>query len=222
MEELRTLTTVNFYSLLLSVFAILAGIKTVVTLFEWLFHKLGIETKWMRQKREEHELLIQTAKNLSSLQKKHEADVQQSIIHDKKIKNELSSFMEEMKESIEETQREIRNFAENRVNDRKQSIKIQEELSGAIKTVTKMGGIRDEQINALICGNKELLGAEIDKRYRQYIALDGIPESDVDEFDDIYTAYKDLGGNHSRDTKYSYVKDHLPVIPVKTKLVTKT
>lgn len=196
MEEIRALTTVDFQSLVLSVFAILVGIKTMVTLFEWLFHKLGIETKWMRQKREEHELLIQTAKNLSSLQEKHEADVQQSIIHDKKIKEELSSFIDEMKETMGETQQGIRQFAE-------------------------MGRIRDEQIKALICGNKELLGSEIDKRYRQYIALGGIPESDVDEFDDIYTAYKDLGGNHSRDTKYSYVKDHLEVIPVKTKLIMK-
>lgn len=196
MEEIRALTTVDFQSLVLSVFAILVGIKTMVTLFEWLFHKLGIETKWMRQKREEHELLIQTAKNLSSLQEKHEEDVKQSIIHDRKIKEELSSFIDEMKETMGETQQGIRQFAE-------------------------MGRIRDEQIKALICGNKELLGSEIDKRYRQYIALGGIPESDVDEFDDIYTAYKDLGGNHSRDTKYFYVKDHLEVIPVKTKLIMK-
>lgn len=196
MEEIRALTTVDFQSLVLSVFAILVGIKTMVTLFEWLFHKLGIETKWMRQKREEHELLIQTAKNLSVLQEKHEEDVKQSIIHDRKIKEELSSFIDEMKETMGETQHGIRQFAE-------------------------MGRIRDEQIKALICGNKELLGSEIDKRYRQYIALGGIPESDVDEFDDIYTAYKDLGGNHSRDTKYFYVKDHLEVIPVKTKLIMK-
>lgn len=196
MEEIRALTNINFYSLFLSVFVILVGIKTMVSLFEWLFHKLGIETKWMRQKREEHELLIQTAKNLSFLQEKHEEDVKQSITHDKKIKDELSSFIDEMKETMGETQQGIKQFAE-------------------------MGRIRDEQIKSLICGNKELLGSEIDKRYRQYIALDGIPESDVDEFDDIYTAYKDLGGNHSRDTKYSYVKDHLTVIPVKTKLVTK-
>lgn len=221
MNEILALTNINFYSLFLSVFVILVGIKTIVSLLEWLFQKLGIETKWMRQKREEHELLIQTSKNLYSLQKKHEEDVQQSIVHDKKIKDELSSFINEMKETIAETQREIRKYAENRVNDRKQSIEIQKELSGAIKNVTKMGNIRDDQINALICGNKELLGSEIDKRYRQYIALNGIPESDVDEFDDIYTAYKNLGGNHSRDVKYSYVKDHLPVIPVKTKLVTK-
>ena len=96
---------------------------------------------------------------------------------------------------------------------------MQEQLADSMKKITENELIRDKQIHALLRGNKELLGAEIDKRYRQYIALDGIPESDVEEFDDIYTAYKDLGGNHSRDTKYFYVKNHLSVIPVKTKLV---
>lgn len=72
-----------------------------------------------------------------------------------------------------------------------------------------------------MCGNKELLGAEIDRRYREYISLDGIPESEVDEFNDIYSAYKRLNGNHRRDAKYNYVKDHLSVIPVETTLVVK-
>ncbi|MCI8661520.1 MAG: hypothetical protein HFG54_14965 [Lachnospiraceae bacterium] len=70
-----------------------------------------------------------------------------------------------------------------------------------------------------MCGSKELLGAEIDKRYREYIALNGIPESEVSEFDDIFNAYKGLMGNHTRDTKYNYVKNHLTIIPVETKLV---
>lgn len=144
MEEIHTLTTIDLDSVFVSVFIILLSFKAVVSVLEWTIHKLGLETKWMRKKREEHNLIIQTSQNLAALQ---------------------------------------------------------------------------QQIHALLRGNKELLGAEIDKRYRQYIALDGIPESDVEEFDDIYTAYKDLGGNHSRDTKYFYVKNHLSVIPVKTKLV---
>lgn len=144
MEEIHALTTIDLDSVFVSVFIILLSFKAVVSVLEWTIHKLGLETKWMRKKREEHNLIIQTSQNLAALQ---------------------------------------------------------------------------QQIHALLRGNKELLGAEIDKRYRQYIALDGIPESDVEEFDDIYTAYKDLGGNHSRDTKYFYVKNHLSVIPVKTKLV---
>lgn len=221
MEEIRALTTIDFYYLFISVFMMLIGIKAIICLFEWIVQKFGIETKWMRKRREEHDLLIQTSKNLASLQSKHNEDVKQSIIHDKKIKDELSVFMNDMKTSITETQNELKKFAENRVNDREQSIRIQKELTDAIKAIIDGEKNRDEQIQSLICGNKELLGAEIDKRYRQYIALDGIPESDVDEFDDIYISYKNLGGNHSRDTKFSYVKNHLTVIPVKTKLVIK-
>lgn len=176
MEEIRALATIDLNSVFVSVFIILLGFKAVVSVLEWTIHKLGLETKWMRKKREEHDLIIQTSQNLSALQQKHNYDVGQSV-------------------------------------------KMQEQLADSMKKITENELIRDKQIHALLRGNKELLGAEIDKRYRQYIALDGIPESDVEEFDDIYTAYKDLGGNHSRDTKYFYVKNHLSVIPIKTKLV---
>lgn len=79
--------------------------------------------------------------------------------------------------------------------------------------------VLQEQISALMQGSKELLGAEIDKRYRDYIMLNSIPESDVDEFQEIFDAYKALNGNHRRDLKYQYVRDRLPVIPVETKLI---
>lgn len=151
MEEIVTFTEINFTSLFLQICSILIGIKAVLSAFEWLISKLGLETKGMRQRREDHELLIQTSQ---SLQK-----------------------------------------------------------------ISQMQNDRDEQIKALMRGSKELLGAEIDKRYREYISLKGIPESEVDEFEDIFAAYKELNGNHGRDTKYYYVKNHLPVIPVETKLM---
>lgn len=69
MDAIRELFTINFSYVLISVFIILVGIKFAISLFEWIVNKLGLETKWMRQKREEHELLIQTSQNLSALQK---------------------------------------------------------------------------------------------------------------------------------------------------------
>lgn len=219
MEQINALQDINYAYLFFGFVAILAAWKAFASLWESTIGKLGIETKRMREKREEYELLIQTSKNLSELQSKHQTDVEQSIAHDKKIQNELSEFMSEIKESISQTQSEIKQFAESRIHDREQSFQIQKELTDAIKTVTDGERDRDEQIEALMCGNKELLGAEIDKRYREYVALDGIPETDVDEFDDIFAAYKKLNGNHRRDTKYNYVKNHLHVIPVETKLV---
>ena len=142
MNEITELAKIEFRDLFITVFVILIAVKAVVSILEWMIDKLGLETKWMRQKRQDHELLIQ----LSNSEKE-----------------------------------------------------------------------REKQIEALICGSKELLGAEIDARYRDYISLDGIPESEVDEFDDIFSAYKRLNGNHRRDTKYNYVKTHLRVIPVETK-----
>ncbi len=92
-------------------------------------------------------------------------------------------------------------------------------LAESIKTLTEGQKIRDEKIEALITGNKEILGNIIDEKYEKYITLGGIPANDADEFEDIYTAYKKLKGNHRRDFKYNYVKTHLPVIPVETKLI---
>lgn len=103
--------------------------------------------------------------------------------------------------------------------------KIEEKLYNFIEEIKNeihsYEASRDKQIEALMCGNKELLGDTIDQRYSKYISLGGIPENEVAEFDDIYIAYKGLNGNHTRDTKYQYVKNHLPVIPVETKLVIK-
>lgn len=222
MNLIQELTRINYSALFISIFTAIAGMKVACGLFEWVVVKLGLETKWMRQKREEHELLLRTSKNLSELQAKHKEDVEQSIAHDERIRNDLSIFMNEMKEVVSETQSEIKQFAENRVHDREQSFRIQEQWTDIIKGIADGEKSRDEQIKALICGSKELLGAEIDRRYREYITLDGIPENEVSEFDDIHSAYNGLKGNHSRDTKYDYVKHHLKVIPVETKLVLDT
>ena len=46
----------------------------------------------MRQKREEHELLIATVQNLKELQKKQEEDVKQSIQRDKRIKDDIKNL----------------------------------------------------------------------------------------------------------------------------------
>jgi hypothetical protein len=219
MEDIVPLLTIDYSAIFVSVFTILIGLKAIVSIFEWVINKLGIETKWMRNRREESELLKQTVKNLTILQRNHEKDVKDSNEHDKQIKEDLSIFMDEMRCVISETQKEIKQFAENRLNDREQSRKIQKELTDSIKAISDNEKERRGQIESLMCGSKELLGAEIDKRYREYILLDGIPELEVSEFDDIFVAYKRLNGNHTRDTKYDYVKNHLRVIPVETKLI---
>lgn len=219
MNEIIELTNVDFSSIFISVFIILVGVKAIVSLFEWVINKLGLETKWMRRKREEHELLVQTSQNLSDLQNQHNHDVEESNTHDENIKEELCIFMKEIKSSVEKTQSEIKQFTENRVNHRKQSLEIQKELKDSIKSIVTYNSSKDRQIDNLMAAQREVLADKINEKYKYYISIKGIPEDEVDEFTNLHTAYKGVGGNHSGDAKYEYCMNHLQVIPVKTKLI---
>ncbi len=219
MNEIIELTNVDFSSIFISVFIILIGVKAIVSLLEWVINKLGLETKWMRRKREEHELLLQTSQNLADLRNQHNHDVEESNIHDENIKEELSIFMKEIKSSVEKTQLEIKQFTENRVNDRKQSLEIQKELKDSIKSIVTYNSSKDRQIDNLMAAQREVLADKINEKYKYYISIKGIPEDEVDEFTNLHTAYKGVGGNHSGDAKYEYCINHLQVIPVKTKLI---
>lgn len=213
MDAANEIMQLDYSYLFFGFCVILVAGKVIISAFDWfIFEKLGIETKNMRQKKEDRELLTTTAKNLSLLQEKHNRD-------ENELKKCLSTFIEESKKENAELREEMRQFTENRIHDRQQSFKIQKELTESIKVVVDGQESRDKQIEALMCGSKELLGDTIDQRYAKYISLKGIPQNEVDEFDDIYEAYKCLKGNHGRETKYLYVKEHLPVIPVETKLL---
>lgn len=221
MESIQALFNINFSYVFVSVFTILIGVKAIISMFEWIIGKLGLETKWMRARREEHDLLIQTSKNLTDLQQQHNHDVEESNMHDENIKEELSAFMSEIKSTVSETQSEIKQFAENRITDRKRSLEIQKELTDSIKNIVEYNFNKDKQIDNLMAAQREVLADKINEKYKYYISIKGIPEDEVDEFTNLHTAYKGVGGNHNGDAKYEYCMHHLHVIPVETKLMIK-
>lgn len=214
MGDILQLAEIDYWNLLFSICIVLLGVKAIIMLAEWFITKFGLETKAMRQKREEHELLIKTSQSLNSLKENHENDI-------KDLKDCLSTFIEETRKENAELRNAIKVQDENNLDHWDVSKGIRKELSDSIKVLADGQIDRDKQIEALMCGTKELLGDKIDQKYIRYINLNGIPENEVAEFDDIYSAYKLLLGNHTRDTKYTYVKNHLPVIPVETKLLIK-
>lgn len=221
MEAIQELFNINFSYVFISVFTILIGIKSFTSIAEWVIDKLGLETKWMRKRRESYELLVQTSQNLAELQRQHNHDIEESNTHDENIKEKLSDFISEIKVSISETQEEIKQLAENRKNDRKQSLEIQKELTDSIKNIVEYNSNKDKQIDNLMAAQREVLADKINEKYKYYISIKGVPEDEVDEFTNLHTAYKGVGGNHSGDAKYEYCINHLPVIPVETKLVLK-
>ena len=218
MDEIVTLVEIDWKPVIVALVLLLCFTVGFLKALEYLAEKFGIETK----KQRDHKLLIQTSQNLTALQEQHTKDIKefkdsqtenvnQSIRHDEIIKEELKSFIDEIRSSIVSLTNQMNQYSENRIHDREQSFEIQRQLN-------KRSDDRDKKIEALMLGNMELLGDKIDQRFSRYVALDGIPENEVEEFDGIFAAYKALNGNHKREEKYKYVKNHMKVIPVEAKI----
>ena len=114
MESITELFNINFSYVLISVIAILIGIKSITSLFEWVVEKLGLETKWMRKRREEHDLLIQTSQNLIALQEQHKKDVERSDRRDEEISIDIKNLTQMfVNKEIDDMRWEINTFATN-------------------------------------------------------------------------------------------------------------
>ncbi len=92
MSEITELTKIDFSYVFIAVFVILIGVKLIVSLFEWIVEKLGLETKWMRKQREEHNLLLQTSQSLIELQERHKNDMEHSDRRDEEISCEIKNL----------------------------------------------------------------------------------------------------------------------------------
>ena len=112
MNEMIELTKIDYVSVLPAAVAILAGTKAILSLLESFVEMLGLETKWMRQRREEHELLIQTSQNLTALQTQHEHDMQKSDRRDEEISSDIKKLTRMfVDKEIDDMRWEINNFA---------------------------------------------------------------------------------------------------------------
>lgn len=214
MDNLTALAALNWWEIFLGIVLIIVCTVYLVDLGKKFLHIFGIKFQKDLDKEKEHELLITTSENLAKLQERHNKD-------EKEFRQCLYDFIDEQKKENQALRDEMRQYGQNRIHDREQSREIQKELTDSIKILADNQTDTADKIEALMCGSKELLGSTIDQLYSKYIGLNGIPENEVDELDDIFQAYKKLNGNHRRDLKYNYIKNHLEVIPVETKLVIK-
>ena len=150
----------------------------------------------MKQKRQESELLKATAEGLAALKKKHDKD-------ESKLEERESKLEERLAEFIDETRDIIKNQAD------------------TIKNIVCDNQEKGEQINSLVIAQKEILAEKINEKYKYYISIGGIPEDEYDEFVSMHKAYNGVGGNSHGDAKFEYCIEHLPIIPVETKLTIK-
>lgn len=215
MDNLKELLQIDWQYVLIAIVLLLACIKAIWSLIDWLlFGKLGIETKKMKQKRHESELLKTTAElakvtgeNLAKLQERQSQN-------EEEFKQALSNYIDESQKDRKALHDEMMTFTNNRTRDRQQSLQIQQELKDSI-------ALRDVRIDSLVLANKEMLAEKINEKYKYYISIQGIPADEYDEFTSLHQAYNGLGGNHHGDAKFQYCMKHLPIIPVETNLTIK-
>ena len=211
-EQVQNLTQYNWFVVVSAIIVAMLAFKFLSDLFEWFVKKFGIETKSTREKRENKELLKTTAENLAKLQDRYTED-------EETFRKNLNDYIKESREDRKALHAEMKQYSQNRVDDRKQSLKIQEELKESIKAISDSNIENDKQIVSLIQAQKEMLAEKINEKYKYYLSIGGVPEDERDEFISLHDAYKGVGGNHNGDAKFEYCINHLPVIPVETKLV---
>ena len=150
MNQLIQLGDIDWWYVIVALLLFLFCVKAVWSLLDWiLFEKLVIETKKMKQRRQESELLKATAElakttaeNLAKLQSRHIKD-------EEEFRENLNSYIEESRKDRKALHDEMTKFADNRVSDRKQSIEIQKELKDSIANLMECQRNRDEKINDL-------------------------------------------------------------------------
>lgn len=76
MQEIAPLLEIDFRSLFISVVTIMIAFVALKKIFTDVFGWLGLETKYMREKREQKEEIQQTQKDIENLQEEHNQDLQ--------------------------------------------------------------------------------------------------------------------------------------------------
>ena len=152
MSQIIELFKQDFSSLILGIFVIMSGfiaIYEIVCKFLSIFGKpIGI----MKQRKADHEILLNTVKNLEELHNKHEEDTKQSIRHDEIIREDLSKLTQLfIEKQIDDIRYEILDFSSALSSGRQYNkeqfdhiIKIHEKY----EKILKENGLENGQVTA--------------------------------------------------------------------------
>ena len=201
-EILEQLPQIDWWYVLIALFIALIAIKAVWSGFDWLiFGKLGIETRKMKQRRLESEqlkatteLAKQTATNLEKLRQTHIKD-------ETEFRNSLNNYMKESREDRKALHEEMTAYSNNRVNDRRQSLEIQRELTDSQNKLTdKVDDICRKLIDMEEKENKRVqseIKERIAQSYRQYNETKQISYMELEALEDLIETYEAHGGENS-------------------------
>ena len=120
MGDLTSLFKLDFPTVIIGVFIILSACIAVYEIIGKFSKIIGKPVKLVRDKEKDHELLIQTSKELKDLEEHHKKDVSESIKHDEKIEKNLEVLTSMvLDKAIDDYRYEILDFCSALSNGRK-------------------------------------------------------------------------------------------------------
>lgn len=202
MDDLKQLADIDWWYVLVAIILLLIVGRLVWSLFDWLFvEKLGIKTRKMRQREQESEQLKETtelakttAKNLDKLEKRCTKD-------EDDFKNGLNNYMDESRKDRRALHDEMTNYSNNRINDRKQSLAIQKELTDSQIQITDKVENICKKLNDMEEKENKRVQSEIKERiaqsYREYNRTKQISPMELEALEDLIETYEMHGGENS-------------------------
>ena len=186
-NNIEQLPQIDWWYVLIAVFILLAFIKTAWSIIDWfLFKKFKIETKKMRQRREDKELLEATtalakttAENLDKLQKRHTKD-------EEEFRTNLNNYMQESQIDIQALHDEM--AAYKNLNDAQD--KIKDKVDDICNKLNEMEEKENKRVQSEI---KE----RIAQSYREYNKTKQITSIELEALEDLITTYEEHGGENS-------------------------
>lgn len=203
LDYIKEMVQLDFGSIIIGIFILMSGIIAIWQIVGKFSEIVGKPFKWYNKRNQDHEELKNLIKEVQNHEKNNDI-----------VEKTFVNFMNEMKS-------EMQKYNDNRIHDRQQSFGIQKQLTDSMDKMAENAKENKDLIDALLVAQKEMMAEKINEKYKNYIAMDGIPEDEYDEFVALHKAYNGVGGNHHGDAKYNYCINNLKVKPVEIKVVTR-
>lgn len=198
MNALTDLLEMDIAAWIVGAFLIMAGINKGIEILGNFSKSIGKPFKWVKKRDADHDELEKAKTRIADLETQHETDT--------------TALHREIKESIDDLKKQMKEYSDNRVSDRKQSFAIQKELTEAQSKISKsvdrifdkvatLKEDTDRRFEESEAKQNRRVQAEIKDKiaqlYRRYHSTSTIKAIELESLKDLIRTYEEHGGENS-------------------------
>ena len=198
MNALTDLLEMDIAAWIVGAFLIMAGINKGIEILGNFSKSIGKPFKWVKKRDADHDELEKAKGRIADLEAKHTDDTK--------------ALHQEIKDSIDDLKKQMKEYSDNRVSDRKQSFAIQKELTEAQGKISKsvdrifdkvatLKEDTDRRFEESEAKQNRRVQAEIKDKiaqlYRRYHSTSTIKAIELESLKDLIRTYEEHGGENS-------------------------